>query len=65
MLLLSFIAIGWANQGQTQRTFEYKTEDKCFDDKRLNALGTEGWELAGMTESGYGGRHCIFKRAKN
>ncbi|MBI3606532.1 MAG: hypothetical protein HY207_01025 [Nitrospirae bacterium] len=46
------------------QTWEYKTEQQCFDEKRMNALGAEGWELAGFNETDRGGWHCIFKRAK-
>jgi hypothetical protein len=62
-LVLSVLTVSATQQSKPQQ-WEYKTEDKCFDDKRLNGLGSEGWELAGMTESGMGGRHCIFKRIK-
>jgi hypothetical protein len=59
------VTSGWAQQSRV--TWEYKTEGKCSDEKRINALGAEGWELAGFTstESGLGGNwRCIFKRPK-
>lgn len=46
------------------QTWEYKIEEKCFDEKRINGLGAEGWELAGYNEGDRGGWHCIFKRPK-
>lgn len=52
---------GWV---QPTQQWEYKTEDRCFDEKRINALGLEGWELAGFSETDRGAWHCVFKRQK-
>lgn len=50
---------------QQSKGWEYKIEQKCFDENRINSLGSEGWELAGYNEGDHGGWHCIFKRPKN
>lgn len=47
---------------QPTNKWEYKIEQKCFDEKRINDLGASGWELAGFDEQERGGWHCIFKR---
>lgn len=67
MLLLSLMGIGWANQGQTSRAFEYKILYK-IDEKKANALGSEGWEMVAI--GAYGGDSSmvgeyVFKRPKN
>lgn len=62
-LCLAFLSVG-AFSAPTPATWEYKTEDRCFDEGRINALGAQGWELAGLTALSTGGRACVFKRAK-
>ena len=59
--------IGRGSSATAPQTWEYKVESKCFDEKRLNALGSQGWELAGfsISDAGVGGWHCILKRQKN
>lgn len=61
LLLTVIVAIGSAPQ---QKNWEYKTEDRCFDEKRINALGAEGWEMAGFSETDRGAWHCVFKRPR-
>lgn len=63
LLTLSIFSIGATIQTKPQQ-WEYKTEDKCFDEKRINALGSDGWEIAGFSETDRGAWHCVFKRAK-
>jgi predicted Rossmann-fold nucleotide-binding protein len=46
--------------------WEYKFQYQC-DEKKANALASEGWELINMTASGSGTMtavNCAFKRAK-
>lgn len=66
MLLLSFLAVGWANQAP--RTWEYKVvTGKCNNEKTLNTLGAEGWELSTYSTwalSTGAIDTCVFKRAK-
>lgn len=64
MLVLSIFSISATQQPKAQM-WEYKTEDRCFDEKRINALGSEGWEMAGFSETDRGAWHCVFKRPKN
>lgn len=63
LLLLTVIVATGGNQ-QPQKAWEYKTEDRCFDEKRINALGAEGWDMAGFSETDRGAWHCVFKRQK-
>ena len=70
------LAGAWRGQGQTERakivTYEYlvmidPTESSSQDEglKKLNELGAQGWELAGITKTGgYGSARLYFKRAK-
>ena len=46
------------------QAWEYKVEEKCFDEKLINLMGATGWELAGFSETDRGAWHCIFKRPK-
>lgn len=64
LIALSLLTVS-ANTQQKPQQWEYKTEDRCFDEKRINALGAEGWEIAGFSETGRGAWHCVFKRVKN
>lgn len=67
-LVLGFYFVNSRSQAASvPATWEYKIETKCSDEKRINALGAEGWELVGfsISESGLGGNwRCVFKRAK-
>jgi hypothetical protein len=68
MLVIGILATTASTQPVTQPTpqaWQYKIEQKCFDESRINQLGAEGWELAGYDEQERGGWHCIFKRPKN
>lgn len=62
-ICLLFLSVG-AFSAPTPTTWEYKTEDRCFDEGRINALGAQGWELAAMAALNTGGRACVFKRAR-
>ena len=77
LLITAVLSIGaWSGQGQTERlksvSYEYlvladPTESAGLDEgtKKLNELGSQGWELAGVTKSGgYGSARLYFKRAK-
>jgi Domain of unknown function (DUF4177) len=47
--------------------WEYKFQYQC-DEKKANALASEGWELVNMTASGSGmttSINCAFKRPKS
>lgn len=44
LLLVSLLCVGFARQSRPQIQWEYKIE-KDADEKRLNQLGAEGWEL--------------------
>lgn len=63
-LVLSILTVSAVTQQPKPQRWEYKTEDRCFDEKRINTLGSEGWELAGFSETDRGAWHCVFKRAK-
>jgi len=65
ILVLSILSISSATQQPKPQPWEYKIEQKCFDESKINGLGSEGWELAGYNEGEHGGWHCIFKRPKN
>ena len=60
LLMSVLLTVGFAQSKPTQ--WEYKIEQRCFDEKRLNELGAAGWELAGFDEQERGGWHCILKR---
>jgi len=62
LVCLCFFTLSAIPQSKTQ--WEYKTEEKCSDEKRLNALGAEGWEMSGFAETDRGAWHCVFKRQK-
>ena len=76
-LIVGVLSIGaWNSQGQTEIaknvSYEYlvmpdPTESSALDEgiKKLNELGAQGWELAGVSKSGgYGSARLYFKRAK-
>lgn len=76
-LIVGLLFIGaWRSQGQTEKvksvSYEYlvmidPTESSSQDEgiKKLNELGAQGWELAGITKTGgYGSARLYFKRAK-
>lgn len=53
---------GWIQSQPKPQTWEYKTvTGKAYDEKKLNLLGAEGWELASCAA---GLDACIFKRAR-
>ena len=77
LLIAGLLSIGaWSSQGQTEKvksaSYEYlvlpdPTESSGLDEgiKKLNELGAQGWELAGVTKSGgYGSARLYFKRAR-
>lgn len=67
LVLVGLYLVNSKSQAASTVTWEYKIESKCSDEKKLNALGAEGWELTGfaISESGLGGNwRCVFKRAK-
>jgi hypothetical protein len=63
--------IGWTSHAQKQRTerltWEYKVEVNPNEEK-LNQLGTQGWEIAGLhssiTDGSSGSTFIYLKRAK-
>lgn len=60
-LVCSILSISAATQ-QPKTQWEYKLlTGKAYEEKKLNALGSEGWELASCAA---GLDACIFKRAK-
>ena len=76
-LIVGVLSIGaWNSQGQTEKvrnvSYEYlvlpdPTESSALDEgiKKLNELGAQGWELAGVSKSGgYGSARLYFKRPK-
>jgi hypothetical protein len=68
ILVLSLLTISSATQQPKPQQWEYKVMvKKCNDEKTLNALGAESWEIttystwalsAGSVDT------CVFKRAK-
>lgn len=66
----------WRGQGQSEKVgsvaYEYlvlpdptESSDSNQGLKKLNDLGAQGWELAGVSKSGgYGSARLYFKRAK-
>jgi hypothetical protein len=76
-LIVGLLSVGaWNGQGQTEKvesvSYEYlvlpdPTENSGLDEgiKKLNELGAQGWELAGVTKTGgYGSARLYFKRAR-
>jgi hypothetical protein len=69
LALLSFVVIlHWSNGGKAsaRATWEYKLADEALNERSLNQLGLEGWELViriPAESSRYGG-YWIFKRPK-
>ena len=76
-LIVGLLFVGaWSGHGQTKKAagvaYEYlvladPTEVSGLDNgiKKLNELGAEGWELAGVSKSGSSGSaRLYFKRAK-
>lgn len=63
LIVMALSTSGWT-QSQTKTQWEYKIEDRCFDEGRINALGAQGWEIGAMAENNTGGRHCVFKRMR-
>lgn len=62
VLVLSTLSISGATQQPKPQQWEYKLiTGKAYEEKKLNALGAEGWELASCAS---GLDACIFKRAK-
>ena len=76
-LIAGLLSIGaWNGQGKTEKVgsvaYEYlvlpdPTESSALDEgiKKLNELGAQGWELAGVSRSGSNGTaRLYFKRAR-
>jgi len=76
-LIVGLLFVGpWRGQGQTEKvesgSYEYlvlpdPTEGSESNQglKKLNELGAQGWDLAGVSKSGgYGSARLYFKRAK-
>lgn len=68
ILVLSILSISASTQSPKAQQWEYKVAvGKCHDEKKLNALGSEGWELATYATWGTNPAPidtCVFKRAK-
>lgn len=76
LLIVAVLSLGaWSGQGQTDRvrsvTYEYQvladpTETAGMDEgiKKLNDLGAQGWELAGISRRGNAASQLYFKRVK-
>lgn len=68
VLVLSALCLVTISAVPQTKTWEYKTTyGKCAEEKKLNALGAEGWEMTGYASSylsaGAGSVDtCIFKR---
>jgi hypothetical protein len=66
-LTLSILSISAVTQ-QPKAQWEYKVVvGKCWDEKKINPLGAEGWELTTYTTWGTSGGPvdtCVFKRQK-
>lgn len=71
--LLSIVA--WSSQGQTDKpgsvSYEYQvladpTETASMDEglKKLNELGAQGWELAGVAKVGNKASRLYFRRIR-
>jgi hypothetical protein len=76
-LIVGLLSINaWSGQRQTEKvksvSYEYlvlpdPTESSAVDEgiTKLNELGAQGWELAGVTKSGgYGSARLYFKRVR-
>jgi hypothetical protein len=76
-LIVGLLFVGaWSGQGQTEKvesvSYEYlvlpdPTESSESNQglKKLNELGAQGWELAGVSKTGgYGSARLYFKRAR-
>ncbi len=76
-LIVGLLFVGaWSGHGQTEKVesvfYEYlvlpdptESSDSNQGLKKLNELGAQGWELAGVTKSGgYGSARLYFKRAR-
>lgn len=76
-LIAGLLSVGaWSGEGKTKKAeniaYEYlvlpdPTESSALDEgiRKLNELGAQGWELAGVSKSGgYGSARLYFKRAK-
>lgn len=61
-LVLSIFSISAVTQQPKPQQWEYKlVTGKAYEEKKLNALGSEGWELASCAA---GLDACILKRPK-
>jgi len=76
-LIVGLLSIGaWSGQGQAEKvesvSYEYlvlpdptESSESTQGLKKLNELGAQGWELAGVSKSGgYGSARLYFKRAR-
>lgn len=61
------LTVAWSQQPKPT-TWEYKViVGKCWDEKKINPLGAEGWELTTYSTWGAGMSSvdtCVFKRPK-
>lgn len=68
LLLIATFAFSSSRSQPAAAQWEYKViVGKCWDEKKLNAAGAEGWEMAGYSTwstSAGGIETCIFKRPK-
>lgn len=76
LVVVLFAAGAWSGTGQTERvksvSYEYQvltdpTEISGLEEgqKKLNELGAQGWEFAGVTRKGDSASKLYFKRAKS
>lgn len=65
LILASLLCAGFAFQAQTRPQFEYKFE-QAPNEKKVNALAGEGWELVAIESAGAGRitPTYVFKRQK-
>jgi hypothetical protein len=76
ILVVALLSIGaWSGKGQTEKvksvSYDYQvltdpTEVSGLEDgqKKLNELGAQGWELAGVSAKGNSASKLYFKRVK-
>lgn len=65
-LVLSIFSISAVTQQPKSPQWEYKFVYQC-DEKKTNALASDGWELTDMSMAAYGSigvATCAFKRPK-
>ena len=63
-LVAFFFIAGTGGHAQSRTVWEYRIVHQRWDEKQMNSLGSDGWELVAVDASTGDGPRAFFKRAR-